>query len=1129
MADLDPSAHFLCVGPLPASTNERGRALRAALDDLRQLHSAGKQLAGLFILGTGGELPGCGYQASREFVDTLLLECLSHASDSLPLVLATAGLGDLCTVPAGRRMLIRALTDMWDGLSPEFWRGDLVEDVARPLKAEVFRGFEEWQRRVRQDGPQAHAGLLPGEGALRLDLEGWPIGLVTVNTVFRMVSENADVDLAGCSVEQLDRVVGSDFKTWASENELTLLLAGRTGSLPDLSGIPSSVLAIAADGEAGGGWNIVPHDADRVHRLLRMDIRSDGSRVVENESGSSLALVASRGGGCRSAPAVVDVVSPQQDGDDTELIEDFYHQAATGRMVLALVSGPEIDDAVIGMDELNERLAQMVFGSVPSPLPSLAETWAAAREELPQRQLDRQLKALQCPLDVNPRAADRLLKSPWWRIYDFTGSDTLARAIACDPQLAESVAMINATQDGPGSKKNVVEVISMNGTVGDDTGVDFGSVTAQGSDPRSLWHRQFQAEVLIRPVLFMALSPDSPALWETLGLIDRMSGVEDFPGFIVTPDSTNANQARLRRAALRHIKETPFDFATQRLDPSHGSLVEGMRLLSQSHVGERKGTGIVRVATLVGEASRGGRAFLEGRDPSWGDVVDRVAADLSMVDALAEAAEPIQGGRAPIVLLKGSAGSGKTTALMQYAYRLHKAGENVGWVDRDASVSRRTIEAQALEQRIGAVFVDDVDIFGGQAATMLKTLNKSGENLVVAAIRTTRDSVLDATFEPKIVSADTPLNDDDLKNIIKTLKKHGLLGVLKQYRLPHQRLNAMRVICEQSLLAAMIKVVTGENFEAKVRSEFQQLNPNERAVYATVSLFESELVYKQRGIDEEDLLLIVSAGAAPNRQLREAVSRLVRMGLLVRTGDGRIRCRQRAIADSVVDSVLRNSVDQLSGVVRHLLVFYAARAKNIRDNDHPLRRAMIKLLSHALMRKLKLPVQAVREIYDAAHSSLQDDFHYWLQRGQFELEHGELRISRNHLATAKGCDGGERDPKVRTTSSAIDLASAAAAPRKVDLETSAVNAIRDLFSVTRELGSGAPHSYTILAREGTRWLESCTATLDSQTFLDIQRLILEVIQEGKRFCRNNHQFMAAAATYEPQLKKLLPGGPGVPL
>lgn len=167
-----------------------------------------------------------------------------------------------------------------------------------------------------------------------------------------------------------------------------------------------------------------------------------------------------------------------------------------------------------------------------------------------------------------------------------------------------------------------------------------------------------------------------------------------------------------------------------------------------------------------------------------GDIVHNVAADLSMVDALEKAAQRDQSGRAPIVLLKGSAGSGKTTALMQCAYRFHVRGEKVCWVDRDASVPRRTIEDQVLEQHIGAVFVDDVDMFGGQAATMLKTLNKGGETAVVAAIRTTRHSVLDATFDPTTLRSDEPLTDADLKNLIKALKKQGLLGELKKHRLP---------------------------------------------------------------------------------------------------------------------------------------------------------------------------------------------------------------------------------------------------------------------------------------------------------------------------------------------------------
>ncbi|MFF0010237.1 ATP-binding protein [Streptomyces sp. NPDC005374] len=1099
--------------------------------DLRSLHDTGKRLDGLFVLGTRGELPGGGYPAARDLVDTLLLECMSHAPDSTPVVLAAPGVGDRRTDgAAGRRLVRRALTDMWDGYAEEFWRGDLDDEVAQPLRTDVFGGFEEWNNRVGQAGSGAHTGVLAGDRSSSIDLEGRRIGLVTVNTVFRMVAEGAPVTLAGCYDKQLTSAVGADFSAWTEDKALTFLLAGHTGSLPDLSAVPTPVLALAGEGEAGRGWQVVSRSPGQAHRLLRVDLRDHGLEVVDVESRRPLSLMSSGSSASESAPAPRVSGGAREEAGQAELLQSFYQQAATGRMVLAVVSGPEADSAALGTDELNERLARLVYGSAPTPLPSLMETWDAAREELPAGQLEQQVKALQCPPDANPRAAHRLLKSPWWRVYDFTGSDTFAVAVGRDPQLADTVALINGVQEVPGKKKNVIEVVSMNGTVGEAGGIDFGTVPAEDSDPRNLWRRQFQTELLTRPVLFMALSPDSPGLWDTLALTDRHFGAGGgYPGFIVTPEGSDANRSRLRRASLGHITETPFDFATGRLNPGHGDLIEGMRSLSQSHAGERRGTGAVHVASLVGDAPKRGRAFLEGSDPTWGDVVHHVAADLSMVEALERAAQRPETGRAPIVLLQGSAGSGKTTALMQCAYRFHMRGEKVCWVDRDASVPRRTIEDQILEQKVGAVFVDDVDMFGSQAATMLKTLNRGGETVVIAAIRATRVSVLDATFDPTVVRSDEPLTDPDLKNLIKALKNQGLLGELKKHRLPHQRLNAMRAICERGLLAAMIKVVTGKDFEDKVRSEFQQLGNEERAAYSTVCLFESALVYKQRGIDEEDLLLIIAGGRAPTRGLREAVSRLVSMGILVRSGDGRIRCRQRAIADSVVDSVLRNNVDQLSSVVKYLLAFYAARARNIQDNDHPQRRAMIKLLSHSLMNDLKLPAPVVRDIYDRVLHSLQDDRHYWLQRGQFELEKGELGIARNHLQTAKGCDGGEQDAFVRTASSAIDLKAATKAPRRPDLEKAAVNAVQELYAVTRERGGDAPHSYTILAREGSRWLEACAETLDAQTFLDKQTLILQIIAEGKKFCRGNRQFLSVADTYEPFLKKLQPKGPGVPL
>lgn len=64
---------------------------------------------------------------------------------------------------------------------------------------------------------------------------------------------------------------------------------------------------------------------------------------------------------------------------------------------------------------------------------------------------------------------------------------------------------------------------------------------------------------------------------------------------------------------------------------------------------------------------------------------------------------------------------------MRFAMELSNQGKVVGWVDREATRRREDIHAEAADLGLHAAFVDDVEIFGTTAFTLLKDLNQGGE------------------------------------------------------------------------------------------------------------------------------------------------------------------------------------------------------------------------------------------------------------------------------------------------------------------------------------------------------------------------------------------------------------------
>lgn len=1125
--DMGAVFHLLCFTPLVQR--------ESALETVRSVHAKGDRIDGILVLGSCADEPRhVTPSETDDFLDMVMLECLEGGADALPPVVTVPGRHDIRQLGPGQGMLTKALTRYWGDTERGLWRGD-EEDIVEAVRDVSLAGFVAWSE-PHENFPQWRSGVLPGEGSVRLATSAVTLGIAVANTVFRMAVPDSTAELATCTLGQLDSAVGGEYLQWASANDLTLLVAGHSAVVPaSLTPVLPKTVLIAPDGQSvrsgsAARWLVPSHGTTRQHRLLRLEIAAAAVPKVRDLAAPPAEQPVPMPSIRRTRNRVAVARQTTQEAyDEQTVVEEFYKQIGTGRMILVAVSGVHGESGPIDTDTLTQQLTQAVYGVVPDPAPTISEIWSTALAELGSRTIDQYVSELRGAGQESKTAARRILQAPWWRIYDFTATDIFSSVLETDPRAAETNTFVNALVRKPAAGNATVEAVAMHGNPTAPEALNFTIPADDDLTPRALWFRRLKAELLTHPTVFMAASPSSRSLWNALTLAQPQSEVEHFPRFLITGPGTAADHARIRQAGLTHVHIPPRKFAVQQLRPGLEILQQGKRRLADIRVGARRGSGIKLVSSLVDNAPTGSVEFLKGQDPTWGDVKDGFAAKLSITDRIRASAQPAEDGRHRIVMVEGRAGSGKSTALMQYAYELHQAGRTVAWIDREATDPLPNLKAQALSMSADAIFVDDVDIFGSLGASLLRELSNGGRALVVAAIRTTRSDELDVTFQSRRVSADEPLKDEDLGHIVDVLHAHGLPGILKRQKLRPEKIDKLRELCDRSLLVAMIQVVTGKRFEEKVASEYHELDPEQVSVYATVCVFESAIVFKKRGIEQEDLLQIVSGRGAPKPSLNRAINRLVDRRFLSLAPDGTVRCRQRTIADTVVETVLKKTPIRLAVVIEYLLRFYAQYAADIRDNDDPYRRILIRLLNHSLMVSLRLKPTQVRDIYSTVHELLQDNFHYWLQRGEYELERGDLGIAENHLETAQGCEGGASDHFVLTAWSAIRLRRSTESPADGSLRDRAFEAISVLEDVTRRHGGASPHSFSVIARRGTEWVEACEASLSVSQADGTLRRILAVVEAGRRFCKDNHEFMRIADEFEPKVNRLLERSKGIPL
>lgn len=1066
--------------------------------------------------------------SADQVITEIYEEVIESGTDELPPIVSVPGIHDAEPLPV-HHLLGEALTRDWQATRLKIW-DDNQDDLLELIQQRVFPRYTSWLRKLKNDNLHWHKGLLPGEGSTSIQIGLRTLGFTVINTVYRSSLNGLPNYETEIEQQQLKLATGHSWETWINKNDLSLVGVGISARHTPtmLTELPYTILISGhSDPPKRPGWLPVRGVSPIALRILpRKEGPLQVRQVTVDRQERPITWTSSSSDTFKDpSPSTEDAVTGNQFPDDS--LDDFYRQLESGRMIAVSLSG--VPNAhLTDLDALKRELARDIYGKVPVPEPSLGETWTAATASLNEQQIAHALRLLRAPKNVDYHALTRLLTGPWWRIYDFTASSAINDIASRERK--KNIATIDATVEKPQDQLAQHQVTLLNGSFdGRISSVDFDFNLDDRSSSRTLWLNRLKTELLYHPVVIFANAIDSAILWETLALLDLPTSQLGPARFLVAPGDNPSIAARIDFNKFVHIPANPADFIEKRIQTAIVQVKRAAERRQRHVTADAAGTGVTLVSQLVEKAKPGSKAFLEGYEPEWGDILNGYAAELSISKKMIQRGAGLdESNKSKILILTGRAGSGKTTALMQTANNFNQAGYTAGWVDRSATHSLQRIRNSSVEYDLDAVFIDDVDIFGNQAPNLLRELNRGGKTLVVATIRTTKLDFLPKIFNADEISADAPLTDDDLRNLWKVLRKNGLLGILRGFRFssPAKKVEELRKICDRSLLVAMIKVVTGQRFEDKIKDEFDGLDEDHAFAYATVCLLESAEMYKFRGISAVDFLQIV-AEDRPRIRMQQAISKLVDNKLIVETTGGTLRCRHRAMADGVLHILTTERLPLLCRVMESLLLFYSAYAGGIKDSNNPYRRTMTRLLNHALMIELRLPDKQVRSIYDSVLPYLEDDFHYWLQRGEFELQRGNLSIASNYFESSRGC-GGDGDYKVDTGWAAVMLRASTADPESHDKLLTAFEALRTLDHVCYVRGKNSEHSFVVMIRNGTEWLEKVYAFLQEDDFQAAYMATRNMIELGRKLKLESIQFDKAAREYEPRLIRLLEKTRGVP-
>lgn len=686
----------------------------------------------------------------------------------------------------------------------------------------------------------------------------------------------------------------------------------------------------------------------------------------------------------------------------------------------------------------------------------------------------------------------------WFRTYTLNVDD-LANAVQRSYKLPRKLDVLSATSANPPDagdypvRSNTLDVIHLNGNLQDLPGNVTFSITqyAQRLARQEPWYVKLTSELLTHCFVFVGTQLDESPLWQHLEL-RRARGSRELRelrprSYLVTPTLNPAREALLDRYNIAWIPMSSEELWQRVLSQMSKPSESGLGVLSQ--ISAPSFPRVLGDVALLAVNPEQKTEYLVGAEPVWADIQSGRAIERSSDERLwdeidvANNQKPIRG----LVVFTGTAGSGKSTALMRMCLRLTAQGVKVGWVDREEGLSPREIKVAARASDAPTVLgIDDADIYGSELSALVREISTNAPYpLLIVAIRSGR---LDKVIKLQLLQ-DIPLleftmphlADEDIDSLIDVLDHENRLGLLQGKSRGEQR-RTFREHAGRQLLVAMIKATSGKELEEKAIEELVELETAAARVYGLVAVASAFRL----GLSRDEIL--PGTGDMSNTTLNE-LDRLLRRNILRVGRDGTIWTRHRLIADIISNEI------QKTGQIRSMLsgLAHIAAAKvslTMRRSARPWRilRAMINhdFLIRAVGR------ESGRNLYGELENLLNWDSQYWLQRGSLEVEQGDLARAENFLNQAKGL--APEDPYVDTEQAYLWFAQAIERPNTESARSLASDATSALGFQIQRWGRVDPYPYHILGSQGLAWARrGIHSSVERERYL---RMLINNVQDG---------------------------------
>ena len=657
---------------------------------------------------------------------------------------------------------------------------------------------------------------------------------------------------------------------------------------------------------------------------------------------------------------------------------------------------------------------------------------------------------------------------------------------------------------------------------------------ARGSLSHQPLYSFFEREYVTHPTIFLGTSMDEPLLDQYIEARKlRPSGTPEHRprSFLITRTISEADKELLEGYNIIPVPATTAQFLDwlQRhkstlpskqeiLFNSHPQLEELVNLrLIEKHRSSVLEFGLYfnRVSTVPSDSSRTSK-YLLGAEPTWDDIHNDLDAPRDITPDFQDLLEEkLQASGLSIIALLGHAGSGKSTILKRIGVYLAQAGHQVFFTNSSSlpRPSEITKALLSLDRRIFLLF-DNTEVVLRMLRGMARQMSGLPKPpIIVIAAPTNHFYRMKGKFEDDVdfeqIDVSNKLSRGEIVNVINVLDDNDLLGYLKGFT-PAERVYQFEEMAKHQILVAMRQATSGRDFDEIMYNEFADLRPRTAQLMCLCVALATTHGYR---ITIEEYVGCVGEDLPPAVALNYLEKHLRDVLLFTGAQENLISVRHSLIAEKYVESSLKvdDGLVLLRTAYIRLLSVLSSRIKRSHYTSRVFQLYTSLIRHGSIYRRFKRNLVEVRKVYESLKPTFHDDYHYWLQYGNLELEADSLELAENYLNQARSINPNSRFAV--TALGHLELRKAIIAESSSDSFWHLEEGKTILQKQIEDIGSDDPHCYHIYCSQVYNWLRQ--KSLEDSYKTEQLAMLLGVIRDGTRL----HPFNRRLEKLEDVLKR----------